>query len=314
MTDASLFGGAGRAAARLLRKRLLAFPRKVQIETTAACNANCVMCPHYSIKRDRGAMDQGLFRRIVDECASAPEGVDELYPFLNGELFLTPGWENYLAYAREKLRRTKISLFTNGSLLNGANAASLLEIGPDHVNVSFDGTDKATYEAVRRNLRFEEVEENIRSLVSRRAALRLARPRITLSIVEMERTAPGIPDFVKRWSGVVDAVTVEPFNTWTGAVGDLAVPGRPARPRVPCPRLWYNLTVLNSGKAALCCLDYEGKVPLGDLNSMSVREVWRGAAARELRAAHERGLYAGLTLCENCDYGKYQAETPFWWV
>ena len=308
------FGTLRKAAARFLRKDLLTFPGKIQIETTAACNADCVMCPHSSMKRDKGPMPYGLYKKIIDECSANAKYVSEVYPFLNGELFLTPQWENYLSYARVKLGKARLSVSTNGSLLNETNSGKLLEIRPDHINISFDGTDKPTYEAIRRNLCFEEIENNIRAFVSKRNSLGYKKPAVSISIVEMARTAAGIPAFVRRWSGVVDSVSVEPYNTWTGDVGDLSAGGRPARPRVPCPRLWYNLTVLNSGKVALCCLDYEGKATLGDLNSRSIREIWNGGVLAAARQAHEEDGYGALPLCKNCDYGKYQSETSFWWV
>lgn len=302
-----------RAFSSLLKRGLLTFPRKIQIETTTACNSNCIMCPHASIRRAKGPMDRALFARIIDECSENSRHVRELYPFLNGELFLTPRWEEYLSYAREKLPSAKLSVFTNGSLLGKENAAKLLEIGPDLVNISFDGTDKAAYESIRRNLCFEEVEANISGFIAARKKTGLRRPFISISIIDMEKTRSGIPSFVEKWRGRADRVSVEPYSTWGGTVADLSAGGRPALPRVSCPRLWYNLTVLNSGRAALCCLDHEGAVSPGDLNSNSIREIWRGAVLREIRRRHERGLYSGLPLCENCDYGKYQKETPFWW-
>lgn len=302
-----------RALSPVFRRNLLPFPRKVQIETTTACNADCVMCPHSSIKRPKGHMDYQLFRKIIDECAAHGTRVEEVYPFLNGELFLTPRWEEYLAYAREKLPAARLAVFTNGSLLNGENAQKLLAIGPDAVNISFDGTSKQVYESVRRNLRFEEVEENIRGFVSRRDSGGYARPLLSVSVIEMAATADGIQGFKAKWEGIADRVSVEPYNTWAGAVADRGVAGKKARTRVPCPRLWYNLTVLNSGKAALCCLDYDGQVELGDLNTESVSEVWNGKRLLEIRRLHEAGDYEASGMCRDCDYGKYQAETPRWW-
>lgn len=296
-----------------LRRKFLPFPRKVQIETTTACNANCIMCPHSSIKRVKGHMPYQLFKKIIDECARHAGRVAEVYPFLNGELFLTPNWEDYLAYAREKLPAARLIVFTNGSLLDEANAGKLLEIAPDALNVSFDGTNKEVYESIRRNLKFEEVEANIRAFMAKRGAGASARPLVSVSVIEMASTAAGIPSFRTKWEKIADKVSVEPYNTWTGDVADRGVKGRPARARVPCPRLWHNLTVLNSGKVALCCLDYDGKNELGDLNTQSIEEVWKGKALLEKRRLHEAGLYAETGLCRDCDYGKYQAETPFWW-
>jgi len=297
----------------VLRRSMLHFPGKVQIETTTLCNANCIMCPHSSITRVKGHMPFPLFKKIIDECARHSGQVAEVYPFLNGELFLTPQWDNYLAYAREKLPAARLIVFTNGSLLNETNAGKLLEIAPDALNVSFDGTSKEVYESIRRNLKFEEVEGNIRAFMARRGSDPSGKPLVSVSVIEMDKTSADIPAFVEKWGKVVDKVSVEPYNTWTGEIADRGVKGRRARSRVPCPRLWQNLTVLNSGKVALCCLDYDGQVELGDLNSASIEEVWTGKRLREMRRLHEAGDYDGSGICRDCDYGKYQSETPFWW-
>ncbi len=43
------------------------FPAVVRIETTNACNARCVICPHKQMARPVRQMDDALYGRIVDE-------------------------------------------------------------------------------------------------------------------------------------------------------------------------------------------------------------------------------------------------------
>ena len=45
------------------------FPLIVRIETTNLCNANCTFCPRESIGREKGFMDQGLYEKIITDCA-----------------------------------------------------------------------------------------------------------------------------------------------------------------------------------------------------------------------------------------------------
>ncbi|MES0447168.1 MAG: hypothetical protein ABUJ92_11535, partial [Desulfobacterales bacterium] len=45
------------------------FPNTVRIETTNACNAKCVICPHRNMQRPVRYMDDALYNRIIDECS-----------------------------------------------------------------------------------------------------------------------------------------------------------------------------------------------------------------------------------------------------
>ena len=47
------------------------FPAVVRLETTNACNARCVICPHRTMHRPIAWMDETLFARLIDECAAS---------------------------------------------------------------------------------------------------------------------------------------------------------------------------------------------------------------------------------------------------
>jgi radical SAM protein with 4Fe4S-binding SPASM domain len=299
--------------ARVKRKKLELYPRIVQVETTTACNADCIMCPHSKITRKKGPMDFELYKKVVDDCAENNRFIKTFYPFLNGELFLTPKWENYLIYAKKRLPAAEIGIFTNGSLLDTKNINKLIEIEPDWVNVSFDGTSKETYERIRRKLSFDQVQDNIFQLVGRRNSLRKIKPRLTISIIEMEQTSDGVNSFYKKWAPVVDKVTVEPYVNWGGEAEDEIINKPEVSKRLPCSRLWYNFTVFNSGEVVICCLDYDGEIVIGDIKKQSVREIWTGEEITKLRNLHLEGRYSKISLCEDCSYGQAQTEAPIWW-
>ena len=62
------------------------FPETVRVETTNACNARCVICPHQSMERAVQRMDDPLYERIVDECAEG--GCREMHLHNFGEPLL----------------------------------------------------------------------------------------------------------------------------------------------------------------------------------------------------------------------------------
>jgi hypothetical protein len=51
---------------------------------------------------------------------------------------------------------------------------------------------------------------------------------------------------------------------------------------------------------ALCCADAEGQVILGDLKTQTLREVFAGDKAADIRRAHVEGRRSSIPLCANC--------------
>ncbi len=97
------------------------FPPVVRLETTNACNARCIICPHREMHRPLVTMSGDLYARLIDECAAA--GCREVHLHNFGEPLLDKHLEDRIAYAKEKgIRRVKI--FCNGSLATPARAAA----------------------------------------------------------------------------------------------------------------------------------------------------------------------------------------------
>ena len=69
---------------------------------------------------------------------------------------------------------------------------------------------------------------------------------------------------------------------------------------VPCRFLWIAMVVLWNGKVPLCCVDYEGKVTLGDLNEISINDVWNGEPLRTIRQKHLCKERNEVPLCSSC--------------
>ena len=98
------------------------FPAVVRLETTNACNARCIICPHREMQRPITTMDDGLYARLIDQCAAA--GCREVHLHNFGEPLMDKRIEDRIAYAKQKgIRRVKI--FCNGSLLTPRPAPSV---------------------------------------------------------------------------------------------------------------------------------------------------------------------------------------------
>ena len=153
------------------------FPDHVYVELTNICNARCTICATPQMKRPRQIMSPELFRRIVDECGQ--RGARKILPFLHGESLLVPGVLDYFRYVRQAAPRTHLNLTSNGSKLTSQITEEILQEDLiDSLIFSIDGGDKETFEAIRLNLNYDEVRNNVLGFIRRRNELGRSTGRI----------------------------------------------------------------------------------------------------------------------------------------
>ena len=59
--------------------------------------------------------------------------------------------------------------------------------------------------------------------------------------------------------------------------------------------------VINAnGDVTACCVDWNKKTRVGNVNEATVGEIWRGDAFRELRKMHIENRRSGNESCRNC--------------
>jgi len=265
------------------------FPPLVRIETTNACNATCSICPHQYMSRPVQRMEDGLFQRIVDECAENRCKQVHLHNF--GEPLLDRALPDRIRYAKQR-GISKVKIFSNGSLLRPELARRLLEAGLDEIKISFDGAAKEEFELVRRPLKFDEIVENVENLVRLRNEMN-GTTKINVACVSTSNKSATMA----MLENLVDGFCFGNVHNW----GDQHYAITNSRIRKPCSRLWRTFTVLASGDVSLCCLDYDGRVILGRFDQhTSIRDIYRGSAYREIRAKHAQAHQDDIPLCRSC--------------
>ena len=268
---------------------LCRFPPLVRIETTNACNSRCTICPHRRIQRPIRCMDDGLFTRIIDECARSGCGEIHLHNF--GEPLLDDRLAQRVRYAKRQGLRT-VKIFSNGSLLDEHWSRELIEAGLDEIKISFDGATREEFERIRAPLEFDRVVENVHRLVALRDELQSPmKVRVACCSTSDKRGT------MRMLEGIVDGFAFGKVHNWANTVSA----AHRWRIRKPCSRLWRTLTILAGGEVALCCLDYDGQHVLGRIDERrSIGEVWHSAAYREVRRQHAEARQDEIPLCRNC--------------
>lgn len=311
------------------RETVSYLPTHVWIEPTNHCNLHCIHCPTgLRVGRKRGRMEIPLFRRLIGEIAP---GANALYLHLGGESLLHPDLPEMVSLASEK--HIPVGLFNNGTMLTEEKGRALIEAGIDWIGFSVDGADALTFEAVRKGAKFDKVMDNLEAFLRLRNATGRSKPytylgmnllpgwdgpeiRSKIGQLRDRLRGRGLDHFEVAgshdWAGGIDPDTLLGSGGGpAGSAGALASPPgeggdvppsarRRARPS-RCPAPWSGMAILWDGTAVACCLDIEGKMPLGDVNDQSVAEVWNSPPWQDLRRRLGSRRWEDLPpLCRDC--------------
>jgi len=274
-------------------------PNTVYLETTSACNLNCVMCaaqrPTTKTIKPSGYMEFGLFKRLIDEIASDLPSIESIYMHKDGEPLLHPDIVPMIEYAAS--RHPNVTLVTNATLLDETMARAILATPLQHIRFSVDGLTKATFEKIRIQLRsnefahlgtdvgFDAVIRNIERFLSLRTEVRNTTLTAGIRTTDFKPTAGEITGYRAHWIRRVEFVDVAQLASWTGEV--LKEGGTS---REPCLSPWLSLVISHDGKLVPCCTYIDatghGKGKLFDLTTGSLREALHAEARKRLMRAH----------------------------
>jgi len=243
-------------------------------------------------------MDMDLFKKIVDECVTL--GITHVRVHNYGEPFLDKQLVEKVRYAKER-GIAEVGMISNGSLISEDIAQGMIDAGLDAINISVDASGKEVFESTRLNLDYDEVINNIETLVRLRKASGRVRPKLILSFVRQNNSVDE-QQFIEHWRKIADKVHITDLHNWAGtlnATSDV---------NYPCYRMWQTFTVLWDGRVSLCCADFDGRHILGDLRTSTIADVWNGPAYLGVRRQHLQN--GGPEICRSCDLPK--KDSPLW--
>ncbi len=293
------------------------FPLMVVITFVYPCNAQCPHCPYTNSNirnnyRDTPYMPEEVFKKIADE--SGQYGA-LLRISGGGEPMLHPKATELLVYAKSK--GCKIGLITNGSKFDEANSRALLNAGVDLIEFSVDACDEETYGVVRKGLKWNVLQENIRRMLELRDALNSPTKVIASAVNQKIVDIDAVEDYWRQEVGV-DNFIKRKFLTW-GNSTDLDYE-RSADPSayldtqtVPCPFPFERLFIDSRGNVMICVYDISVDMPIGNVLQTSLKEIWHGDDFREYREKHLALKGRELPLCAECPDWRYRSWKHNYW-
>ncbi len=313
-------------------------PLYVKIKVFYGCNLKCEMCNHWRETREP-PVSADRFTQTITELAEL--GTKKIH-ISGGEPMLRPQIPDFIEHASSL--GIKVTMTTNGTLIDKAVAKRLVEGGLRGVNVSIDspirkmhekirgveGAFKATTKAVDLFQRYKhkgKLSIRINTVVSRTnyqtletlpdLAHELGADGINLipvddhcgEILSMrkkdialfnEEIAPKIAERALALGLIVSDEDAFPFGRSESEVR-LGRAGRYALgyyDKHPCYAPWTHSLIDFNGNVYVCCMTRERIPPLGNIRNQSFKEIWEGAAYRQIRLKiHPPALAA----CRRCD-------------
>lgn len=292
-------------------KTICPCPKSVKIELTAKCDLRCYFCATSHKLRERGDMDWGFYKRIVQEMRD--DGVEELGLFYLGESLLYPKIAEAVSYAKHVVGMPYVFLTTNGRRATPEILEVLMENGLDSLKFSFNSSDKDQYKSVTGMDCFDEVCRNIasarqvRDSVQRRTGHRCGLYASSIKY-NGEQGEKMVEAFTKHLEPYVDEYYWLPLYNQAGYTagvrGTKPVSGNigrigALRESLPCWALQTEGHISWNGFLTGCCFSHESDWDFGDLNKVSFMEAWNSEAAQKLRQASLNKNVSG-TACAKC--------------
>ncbi len=279
---------------------------KINIEISNICNFQCSFCPE--VIRSKQLMRLPLFESVIDQVAPLTEQVTF---HLMGEPLLHPDLAEMLDLCGKK--NVPVFFVSNGALLTDARAKLLLHPAIRQVNFSVHsfadnhpGEDPGPY--LEKIFRFtRDAFEQRPDLYLNYRLWNLKDPRSDhdtngkiRSLIENEfgLKIPEVDDVRKQKSHRLLNRLYLHYDTefvWP----DPSLPELGGRGT--CMGLRNHIGILADGTVVPCCLDKEGRIPLGKIGEKPLLEILETPKAREML---EGFLARKLTdpLCRRCQY------------
>lgn len=273
---------ASHSAVELMRRsHYMEYPRSIHLETIALCNATCTFCPYVDMERIGVRMSDETIQKVIGDLTEFPQHVQfNLSPFKISDPFLEKRLPAIVEEVQGRMPNANLWIATNGSALTERNARKFEAASqrPIPISISLNEHDPDTYKEVM-GLPFDRTVANLRSLHDLCARGEFSHP---VSIARVSSTPDQDKAFVDwvRQEFPDFGIMVKGAGNW---IGNIASRTRDAVLPLGCPH-WFEVSIMATGKLALCCMDALGEVELGNVHDASLLELYNAPAHRAFRA------------------------------
>ena len=270
-------------------------PWNLHIETTNACNADCVFCGYQYMERPKKVMSMEVYEAALAQYLEIGGG-DLLLEVVVGDPVLDPTFLKKVELARRHPEIARIETITNGIGLHKLGAAKLVASGISKIFISTAGFERTSYEEIYRVKDYDRMRGNVLDLL--RENRKAGSPVEVVIGFRTNRSLEAVmsdPDFqeIRAYAPEIDFGFA--FDDWMGRIHFDELPQgfvkrEPQAPTESCAWLYDGPIVFTNGDLGLCgCRDVEAKSELvvGNIMKKPLREIWTSPEVKRVRARFE---------------------------
>lgn len=258
---------------------------QICIEVSSKCNRTCSFCPNSVYSRPDEQMSWTMINNIIDDLARMNYG-GRVTPYIYNEPMRDRRLLEFFELVSQKLPIATLMMNTNGDYIKG----------PDDIGKLFDAG-------------LRQLCINVYAAVEDEAGLKAAEARA----VQLEGWLSQFLLDGDNASGPigkeeVHAVVMRKFSGQFGKFkmsnrsGNLKTIPALAEPRESmCVRPFRVLNIDWRGNAVLCCNDYYSTVTPGNVNDMSLEDIWNSPLFHAYRL-NLQVKNRHIPLCNKCDF------------
>ena len=277
------------------------FPFVSSLEFTNHCNLDCLFCARAVMTRPMGFMSTELFSKIITEYRK-----HKIFVKVNGygENLLHP---NALEFIKEILKENGLYFTSNCTTMDDKIANFFVDNNLDVLQISFQGLNKESYEAQRRNSNFDTLVDNVKNLIKIRGDNPY--PFIHLSTTILDESDDEIEDFINFGFELgVDSVGIGRTD-YDRVIEDMIsdeirkeeikeMSQKQTLKKVADHTYLYKYIDINwDGIVVSSFFDFNEFVPVGDLNKQSMYEIWNNSEVlNALRMLEKNNLLSNMKV------------------
>lgn len=249
-----------------------------RIEISNLCNYTCSFCPWLTQTRKKEYMKFENFKIILDKI----KGRYEHITFSGmGEPMIHPEFMSFVAAA--KIKGFKVLIITNGSKLTKETFLLLQQMKVETIRISW-------YE-------MEEQRKVLNEILPLRTTT-----KINLHFTPEDPGKLSTVKFIDDFKDRADIIEVWTPHNW--ASKDKFNYRKVQENKSSCGRIKENpIQIQVDGTVVMCCLSWDNQLPLGNILTQSIEDIYQSEMYKRLK----RNEFEGL-ICENCEFRNLHKE------
>jgi cytidyltransferase-like protein len=275
------------------------FPRtNFLIETSNACNHDCIFCAHRKMKRKVGFIKPETVERVLREAFEL--GTREVGFYATGEPFLVKQLPDYIGLAKN-IGYEYVYLTSNGALATPDKIRAVTDAGLDSIKFSINAPERKLYEFIHGHDDFDKVFEHLKYLYNyRKKSGRNYKIFVTGILTRYTE------NMREKWFDVFKGYTDEIVFKLVYNQGGY-MPEIDTLLKCECDTETYRRCNLPFDAICVTCegylsvenADYENMLVVADLNKVSLEDGWYGENMKNVRQAFIDDKMNGL-ICDGC--------------